>query len=107
MHPPYYELPFPRGNGSEIPTGKANCIVNELIDYKGQTQRHQIGYAKTSKPLQAPIYADTLLGFLEIVNMDEADALHTAVAPKRPFAQLETQEDITFFEEEELTQHDW
>ncbi|GAB2707751.1 hypothetical protein [Aliiglaciecola aliphaticivorans] len=106
MHSQYFETlaQGPAVNGK--PCDKANCIVFELIEYRGKTERHQIGYAHSAIPLQAAIYADTLLGVFEIVNMDDADVLHKSISPKQPFTAIQADEEITFFEEEELT-HEW
>lgn len=106
MHSPYFETLAQKPVMNGMPQGKANCVVFELIEYRGKTERHQIGYAETSVPLKASIYADTLLGLFEIVNMDDADTLHKAIAPKRPFLTEQAEEDMTFFEEEELS-HEW
>ena len=72
MHPPYFENPPPMSGDFPLPKGRANCAVNELIEFEGQTFRNCIGQGWAKVPLKHPIIADTLLGIIEITPLLDA-----------------------------------
>jgi hypothetical protein len=63
----------PRGSFAYVPTGKANCKVNELIHIDGETFRNPIGEGYSATPIEAPIILDTVYGNLEVLNMPPLD----------------------------------
>ena len=87
MNAPYDNTP-PLGDFIYIPKGKANCQVNEIFSYQGETFRNPIGKGWTATELKSPIIAETMFGVFEIVNIPRAeDCGIPAKAPIAPGAE--------------------
>lgn len=92
MHPPYFENPSMSGD-FPLPKGRANCAVNELIDFEGTTYRNPIGRGWTKVPLKHPIIAETILGIIEIVDLPHPDSSNTK-EPSLPDGDFELDEGV-------------